>query len=759
MKAPLITLLGIICCSVSIQAKNPSLFPLEDVRLLQSPFKHAQETNLAYVMAMEPDKLLAPFLREAGLTPKKESYGNWENSGLDGHIGGHYLTALSLAYASTGDTTYKQRLDYFVSELKRAQDANGKGYVGGVPQSDELWREIAEGEIRPEFFSLNGRWVPWYNMHKTFAGLRDAYLLGKNEDALGMIKKLGDWTIELTKNLSDQQIQKMLIAEHGGMNEVLADYYAITGNDKYLALAQRFSERRILDPLLIPEDKLTGLHANTQIPKVVGFARIAQLKDDSEWLDASDYFWNVVANERSVVIGGNSVSEHFHKKNDFSSMIESVEGPETCNTYNMLKLSTLLYEQKANSGYIDFYERALYNHILSSQHPETGGLVYFTPMRPRHYRMYSQVEYSMWCCVGSGIENHFKYGEFIYAHNGDDLYVNLFIPSRLNWKEKGVVILQENDLPDDEETIFTIEEGGDFILNIRVPRWLKNEMTLSLNGKSIEGKKGDNYISVKRKWKKGDVLKVSIPMATRLVGLPDGSPYYAVVHGPFVMAAPVKMPDEKLTFFADDSRMGHVAAGTLWPVSDAPMFIAENLNVLDKIKRVPGKELKFKAPDLIGNTSNKQLELIPFFRVHETRYMLYWRLGTEADLAELKRIKAEKERALQALEEQTIDKVTPGAQQSEVEHNYKGEGAEAGVYRGRHWRHARGWFSYELQNPNLEARKLRLTFNGADSGRTFDIIVNDVVIKTITSDGSAGMVLNSRPHPVPLPVEYLEFVC
>ena len=729
-------------------AQSPALFPLENVRLLESPFKHAQELDLAYLMAMDADKLLAPYLREAGLKPKAQSYGNWESTGLDGHIGGHYLSALSLAYASTGDALYKQRLDYFVSELKRAQDANGNGYIGGIPGSAKLWDQVAKGNIHAELFSLNERWVPWYNLHKTFAGLHDAYVLGKNKEAFTLLVKLSDWVLKLTENLQPEQIQQMLLAEHGGMNEVLADVYALTGDTRYLTLARQFSDKRILNPLLATEDKLDGLHAHTQIPKVVGFARIAQQAGDDNWWKAADYFWQVVANQRSVAIGGNSVREHFHQKSDFSSMIEEVEGPETCNTYNMLKLSALLYQHTGDTDYVEFYERALYNHILSSQHPESGGLVYFTPMRPQHYRVYSQVDKAMWCCVGSGIENHLKYGEFIYAHMASALFVNLYIPSRLNWKEKGIVLRQENRLPDTEVTTLVIEKGGEFELNLRKPEWLSQNMTVSLNGKTVAGTDRKGYKVFHRNWRQGDRLEINLPMKTRLESLPDGSNYYAVLHGPVVLGAPIAKQGETLDYFADDSRMGHVASGNLCPLNDAPVFLSNDENVLNKIKRVPGSTLKFTATDLIGNTQ-QQLELIPFFRVHETRYMVYWQMASRQDLQAMKKAQAAQEKAKLELEARTVDKVAPGEQQPEAEHKYKGEGAEAGVHRGRHWRHARGWFSYKLRNPEERANILRITLNGEDKGRAFKILVNGTVIDTIKSDGSAGPVFVDKDYDLP----------
>jgi len=724
-------------------------FPLTDVRLLESPFLHAQNTDIDYILAMNPDALLAPYLREAGLEPRHESYGNWESSGLDGHMGGHYLTALSLAYASTGNQLVKQRLDYFLSELARAQKANKNGYIGGIPGSSELWEAISKGTINASNFNLNDRWVPLYNIHKIYAGLRDAYLIAGNDKALTILKGLMQWTGKLVKNLSDDQIQAMLVSEHGGLNEVFADYYQISGDKYFLQLAKQFSHKRLLMPLLQQQDKLNGLHANTQIPKVVGFARIAQLTSDKQWFDAANFFWNVVVKERSVAIGGNSVSEHFHPKDDFSSMVESIQGPETCNTYNMLKLSKILNQQQPSTDYVDFYERALYNHILSSQHPETGGLVYFTPMRPQHYRVYSQVETSMWCCVGSGIENHVKYGEFIYAHQNNDLIVNLFIPSRVNWREKGVTLRQENTLPDTEQTTIVIEQGGQFNLKIRQPQWLEGPMAVTLNGEKIRPKVNDSgYLEINRHWQAKDTLIATLPMATRVEGLPDDSAFYTVLHGPFVLASPVEKKDETLSYFADDSRMGHLAAGPQCPVSDAPVFLSEDKDIVSKLKRLPGKELAFSVND-IATHAERLKPLVPFFRVHNTRYMLYWRQTDKAGLQALKKEKAKQEAEKLALLEKTVDYITPGRQQPEVEHNFRGGRTESGVHRGKHWRHAYDWFSYELANPELQAKTLRLTFNGEDSGRTYDILINDMLITTVKATGAAGPVFVEKDYPLP----------
>lgn len=755
MKKLLILIFFCLMVPEAAQAQEEAIRPfhLSSVRLLDSPFKVAEQKDLEYILALDPDKLLAPYLREAGLEPKDKSYGNWENTGLDGHIGGHYLTALSLMFASTGDKEVGERLDYMLQELKRCQDKNGNGYIGGVPGSKPMWNDIAQGKIDAGSFSLNGKWVPWYNIHKLYAGLRDAYLYTHNELAKEMLIDLSDWALVLVKDLTDAQIQQMLHAEYGGMNEIFADVAAITGEDKYLELAKKFSHHRILNPLLQEQDQLTGLHANTQIPKVIGYKRIADLEGNKEWDDASRFFWETVVQNRTVAIGGNSVREHFHPSNDFSGMITDREGPETCNTYNMLKLSMMLYLSSGSLDYLDFYERGLYNHILSTQHPEKGGFVYFTPMRPRHYRVYSQPETSFWCCVGSGIENHAKYGELIYAHTENDLLVNLFIPSTLEWKEKGVSLVQETAFPDNSITNIKVnpKKPSRFSLKVRYPSWVeKGALKVMVNGKEqkVSANPGE-YVSIERKWKAGDEVTVVLPMETALEQMPDKSPYFAVLHGPIVLAAKTDTTDLE-GLFADDSRMGHIAHGPLYPMEDAPMFVGEQDEILAQIKPVQGKAMTFEAPGLIRPNNYSNLQLIPFFRLHDARYVLYWQHATIDELEAIQEENRRLEKERMALESLTIDKVAPGEQQPESDHFFKGENTESGTYKDRHWRHARGWFSYDLNNKDKEPASLQVTYNGQDSGRNFDILINEERIATVKLDGSQGDKFYAVNYAIPM---------
>jgi len=756
MQLFLAAVLLISACSIpgseQLPDKNPQSFPLSAVRLLESPFKHASDLNAVYVMAHDPDRLLAPFLIDAGLEPKAQPYGNWENSGLDGHTAGHYLTSLALMVASMDHQEARQRLEYMISELARCQEANGNGYVGGIPGGLAMWNEIATGNIRAGGFSLNGKWVPLYNIHKLFAGLHDAYVLAHNEKALEILIGLSDFFVEMCSNLSDEQMQQMLVSEHGGMNEALADVYQLTGNEKYLDLAKRFSHKAILNPLLVSEDRLNGLHANTQIPKVIGFMRIAELTGDTAWKNASRFFWKTVVENRTVAIGGNSTHEHFHPADNFSSMIETREGPETCNTYNMMKLSRLLYRNGGNLKYIDYYERALYNHILGSQHPVHGGLVYFTPMRPQHYRVYSNPGQTFWCCVGSGIENHAKYGEFIYTHDNTNLYVNLFIPSELKWEEKGLLLTQTTQFPESEKTSMKISlsRPSEFTLFIRHPQWNdKAPVKVKVNGRRVKGTSSPGeYFAITRTWNDGDRVDVQFDMYTYGEKFRDNSPYMALLHGPVVLAAATGT--ENMTgIIADDSRMGHVAHGPLISREEAPVMIIDNDDWSRKITPVRGKPLTFRMRNLLYPEAANDLELIPFYRLHDARYMIYWEVSTQEGLAERKEALRLKEQEAMAIEAVTIDQIATGQQQPESDHNIRFYNSEAGVFMDRHWRHAAGWFAYDLNDPRNEAVTLRVTYSGIDRGRNFDILLNQQLLATVRLDGSYGAGFIDVDYPIP----------
>lgn len=686
-----------------------SLFSLSDVRLKDDLFLHAQNLNKRYVLELDADRLMAPYLKEAGLTPKKPNYTNWENSGLDGHIGGHYVSALALLYAASGDQAAYDKLDYVLKELKRCQDNLGTGYIGGVPRSQEFWTDVKQGKIRAGGFDLNGRWVPLYNIHKIYAGLRDAYTLAGREDAKDMLIKLTNWGVDLISGLTDAEIQDMLRSEHGGLNEVFADAAVIANDPRFMKLAEKFTHLQILNPLIAQKDELTGKHANTQIPKIIGAKRIADLEGRKDWDEGARFFWETVVNKRSVAIGGNSASEHFHPSTDFSNMMTNIEGPETCNTYNMMKLSTQFFQSDGQSKFVDYYERAMYNHILSSQHPEHGGLVYFTSMRPSHYRVYSQPHTSFWCCVGSGIENHSKYGELIYAHRDNELFVNLFVGSELDWKEKGIQLIQQTIFPQEGKTTLSLKtkKSQKLALKVRYPSWVKKDgLVVKVNGKTFKSTTDEfGYISIDRKWKNNDKIVIEFPIEINVEQIPDQSPYYAYRYGPVVLAAKTNA-DNMTGLLADDSRGGHIAKGDQVSLTEIPHLVSNSAALEEKVEMVSPRDLRFKLNSLQVKNTETQMELMPFYKLHDSRYIIYWpKVDSSNELAE-RLVKYERDNYQRRLNAITVDQIQCGQQQSESDHGIQYDQSTIGSDNGVQWRNASGWFSYQMTNKNNRAKYL-----------------------------------------------------
>ena len=679
-------------------------FPVSSVRLGDSQFLKNQRLDIRYILGLDADRLLAPYLKEAGLKPKAENYTNWENTGLDGHIGGHYLSALSYMFAATGDEEVEARLYYVLSELKRCQDAAGDGYLCGVPNGRKIWKELSEGNIRANSFGLNDRWVPLYNIHKIYAGLRDAYLIAGHNGAKDMLIKLTDWMVKLVSNLSDEQIQKMLISEQGGLNETFADVYGLTSDKKYLTLAHQFSDQQMLQPLLKGEDNLTGKHANTQIPKVIGYKRIADL-EGLEYCDrAAKFFYDVVVGQRSVSIGGNSMREHFNPTNDFSGLLASEQGPESCNTYNMLRLTKMLYQTSADKDYMDYYERALYNHILSILNPVQGGFVYFTPMRSGHYRVYSQPQTSMWCCVGTGLENPARYGEMIYAHQRQDLIVNLFIPSTLTWDD--LTVTQENRFPQQPSTDITLslKTAKKFAVKIRQPWWCEG-MTVTVNGKPADNSVEGGYVVVNRKWENGDKLHVDMPMHLTAMTTPDGKPQYSFLYGPIVLAAKTGT-DRQDGMYADDSRGGHIANGPKIPATQMPAIIGSPDDVLTHLAPVDGKPMTFTLKG-VTLPQYEGMTLQPFYQLYECRYQIYFPLYSQKEWTAKQQEIAAEEKAKMELEANTVDKIFCGEQQSESDHFFSGNGSWNGTDEGIHWRRTRTAFTYQVKTDDAKTLRLK----------------------------------------------------
>ncbi len=738
-------------------------FPLGDVVLLDGPLKKARDLNIQTLLKYDCDRLLAPYFKEAGLTPKAKTYPNWD--GLDGHVGGHYLTAMAIN-AATGDAECRRRMEYMIGELQLCADANaknhpdwGKGYVGGMPNSERIWSNFKKGNFGVYF----GSWAPFYNLHKMYAGLRDAWLYCGNEQAKTLFLGFCDWAIDLTAGLSDAQMEQMLGNEHGGMNEVLADAYAITKEQKYLDVAKRFSHRRLLTPMSQRVDNLDNMHANTQVPKVVGFERIAELSGDESYHNAADFFWDIVTGQRSLAFGGNSRREHFPSKEACTDFINDIDGPETCNTNNMLKLTEDMHRRNPEARYADYYELATFNHILSSQHPEHGGYVYFTPARPRHYRNYSAPNEAMWCCVGTGMENHGKYGQFVYTHVGDALYVNLFVSSELNWKEKGISMRQETSFPYAETSRITMTQGkGKFPLLVRYPGWVKpGQFEVKVNGQKVDIISGpSSYVTIDRQWKKGDVIDITFPMHNSIKYLPNVPQYIALMHGPVLLAA--KTGTEDLAHLvADDSRFGQYASGKKLPINEAPILINNNIDAIaNQLQPVAGKPLHFTlSTKMVNGEWSMVNELIPFFELHDARYMMYWLALSEDSYKSYLDGLAKQEQERQALEARTVDKVQPGEQQPETDHKMETDQSQVGNTNDTFFRDARDghYFSYLMQTAGETDLSLRLKYWGVGEWKTheFDIFVDDVLVQSVNNTGKYR-ISEFKYEVYPVPAELLK---
>lgn len=717
----------------------PNEFPLSDVSLLDGPFKHARDLNIEVLLKYDVDRLLAPYRKEAGLPFKAKSYPNWD--GLDGHVGGHYLSALALNYAATGNAECKKRMDYMIAELKACQDANtqkypswGAGYVGGIPNSEALWSKIKVGEVE----AIWKAWAPYYNIHKMFAGLRDAWLYTGNADAKNIFLNFCDWSISITYGLSDAQMEQMLGNEHGGMNEVLADAYQISGNEKYLVAAKRYSHKVFLNPLSQNVDNLDNKHANTQIPKIIGFERIAELSHDAIYGKAGSFFWETVTANRSVAFGGNSRREHFPSKESCIDFVNVNDGTETCNSYNMLKLTEDLFRVNPSAKYADYYERTILNHILSAQHPQHGGYVYFTSLRPRHYRVYSAPNEAMWCCVGTGMENHSKYNQFIYTHLQDSLFVNLFIASELNWKAKGLKIKQETNFPYEEKSKLTVTEGASkFKLMLRYPAWVaKGTLKITVNGKEVAiSALPSSYICIDRQWNKGDVVQILLPMHNTIEHLPNVPEYIAFMHGPVLLGAKTGTEDLK-GLVADDGRWGQSSSGEFLPIDKAPILLDDDIqNIGNKLVPVSGKPLSFKLNVTMKNAADLTLE--PFFTIHDSRYMMYWLALSNAGYKHYTDSLSNIEKEKIALGKRTIDYVGTGEQQPETDHAMLEDKSNKGNNLNEFFREARegGFFSYDLATKSETNVSLQLCYWGAEWGsRKFDIYIDDQ--KLVTEDNT-----------------------
>jgi hypothetical protein len=697
-------------------------FNLQDVRLLDSPFRDAMLRDQKYLLSLDSDRLLHMFRVTAGLPSRALPYGGWEAPEVElrGHSLGHFLSACALMYASTGDERFKTKADAIVTELAKIQEAlKAKGFNAGYLSA-----------FPEEFFDRVDRrqrvWAPYYTIHKTMAGLLDMYLLGDNKQALDVLLKKADWVKLRVDRLSDEQQQAALQTEFGGMNDVLVNIYGVTGNPEHLRVARKFDHRRVFDPLARGEDPLNGLHANTQIPKAIGAAREYELTGEKRYYDIASFFWRRVALHRSYVIGGHSDGESFFPPEHFSKHL-GASSTETCNTYNMLKLTRHLFSWEPSAEMMDFYERGLYNHILASQDPATGMMCYYVPLRPGAFKTFSKPEDSFWCCVGTGMENHAKYPDTIYFHDAQSLYVNLFIPSELRWKEKGLTVRQETRFPEADSTrlVLKSEKPVKLALKVRYPSWAQAGMTLVVNGKreAISAKPG-SYVTVEREWKNGDTVEVRLPMSLHTEAMPDDPKMIALMHGPIVLAGDLGKEglSQEVQYGPNAPPLGRVK-----PV-EVPGLIGEGTDVLAKVKPVAGAPLTFKTE---GLGRPQDVVLLPFYKVFESRYTVYWKVYTAAEWEKRKAEMAAREARRKEIERQTVDAVSAGVPQSERDHNFQGERTNEGGRRSREARN--GWFSYDLKVAPDKPMILVCTYRGSEGRlRAFDVLVDGEKVATQT---------------------------
>ena len=596
-----------------IQVKAYS-FDLQDVKLLDSRFRENMERDGRWLLSIDNNRLLHSWRVNAGVETNARQLGGWE--GLDvelrGHTLGHVLSGLALMYASTGDSAYKRKADSLVTSLAIIQQRlNQDGYLSAFPQN--LVNRAIEG---------TPVWAPWYTIHKIMAGLIDMYQYAGNNQALDIAVKMSGWAFHKLENLSLEQLAVMHRAEFGGMIEAAYNLYSITADINDKKLAEFFYDHKILDPLTHREDRLAKFHANTQIPKITGEARGYELTGDEKQKTIAEFFWRTVIDHQTYATGGNSDFEYFFEPDQISKHISRAT-TETCNTYNILKLTRHLFTWTADIQYADYYERALYNHILASQESETGMVTYFMPFTPGTFKTYCDKENSFWCCVGTGFENHAKYAEGIYYHDDKSIFVNLFIPSELTWKEKGVRLVQHTLFPDEPLIHITIKEAGnsEIALSVRYPSWAKSGATVTINGKeiSITNKPG-SYIILERKWSAGDAIDVTYPMSLHLEAANDNPHVAAVVFGPIVLAgdmgtegieAPAPFAKDQLDY--KDVPVPKDIDSTL-PI--------QGKEFQDWLFPVKGKQIAFKA---VG-VAKKEITLIPYYQIDKQRYTVYWNL-------------------------------------------------------------------------------------------------------------------------------------
>lgn len=586
-------------------------FHLKHVKLLDGPFRDAMQRTCKYLHDLDSDRLLHTWRLNADLPSKARPLGGWERPGCQvrGHTLGHYLSACAMMYASTGDEKLKAKADAIVAELAKCQKALGdSGYLSAFPESFIVRAEKCQRV-----------WAPFYTLHKVFAGLQDMYVHCGNEQALKVVEKMAAWLKGRLEKIDQAQMDRMLNrTEQGGMNETLANLYALTGNKDYLSMARRFDQKRYVEPLARGEDRLRGEHVNSFIPNIIGTARRYEMTGSERDRRIAEFFWNQVTGARAYCTGGTSNHEHWRSEPHKLADQLGDHTQETCCTYNMLKLTRHLFCWQPQARYADYYERALWNSILSTQNPESGMMMYFVPLAPGRWKMFNLPNNAFWCCTGTGMENHAKYGDSIYFHDDSGLFVNQFIASEVNWKEKGVKVRQETTFPDEAATTLIVKthKPVEFSMRLRVPYWAEGA-TIKVNGEKYgAAAKPSTYAALKRTWKNGDRVEMALPMTLRPHPMPDDKMLVAFMYGPFVLAG--KLGGEGLT-------RENTHTGVNWykfrNPATVPALIGDAAAPGGWIEPVKGKPLTFRTTG-----QDRNFTLVPYHRLFGERYVVYWRV-------------------------------------------------------------------------------------------------------------------------------------
>ncbi len=698
--------------------------PLTDVRLTGGPLKHAQDLDAKYLLELEPDRMMALLRKRAGLEPKAQPYGGWDGDGrqLTGHIAGHYLSAVSLMWAATGDPRFKERADYLAKELKEVQNKRGDGYIGAQMDGKgvdgrELFRQLSNGTIRSGGFDLNCLWSPWYVLHKIYAGLRDAYRLTGNRTALEVEIKYAAWAESILSKLNEDQVQRMLNTEFGGMNEIMVDLYADTGDKRWLAVADKFEHKSIIEPLARGEDILAGKHGNTLVPKLLGALVRYEYTGSAPDGAAAKFFWDEVALHHSFATGGHGRNEYFGPPDKLDPVIEG-RTAETCNVYNMIKMARALFALQPEIRYADFHERALFNHILGSMDPADGATCYMVPVGQGVAREYADMFESFTCCVGSGMESHALHGYGLYYESADKLWVNLYAPSTAKWQAVGADLTMETSFPEGDTASLklTLKSPKKFTLALRRPYWAGEGFSVKLNGKLVKNlPPPDSYVEIKRSWKTGDVVDLVLPKTLRTQSLPDNPSRVALMWGPLVLAGDLgPMPQRG---------RGRREQGERRPERPTiPVFVVEQKSLENWLKPVAGQPGNFHS-DGVGR--DRDVDFTPFYRLHRRTYGAYWDVFTpamwEQKAAEVL-AQQEKQRKLEVI---TVAFAQPGQMQTERDFNQQGENSTPAQLEGRYGRRAGNWFSFDLAVDPAHPMTLIATYNRQErANRSFTILID-----------------------------------